>query len=421
MKNSLIRLLSIVIPCMILTGAIAYLLNVPARTIPPRSKKISVSSTQESSFQEESEAALTAVDDGEMIGVWVPFMTLDMDGTDRSEKAWTDRVCRIFDDIGKLGANTVIFHIRPFSDALYDSSLFPCSHLISGQQGIDPGYDPLSIAIREAHKRGLQFHAWINPLRIKTVSLPPSLSDNNPYYTLKSSEQPVFFKSGGNLWWDPSSDEVRRLIIYGVREIVEGYDVDGIQIDDYFYPSDDPDCDIEAYQLYCSKCTASPLDHSKWRIENINLLVSGIYSAIHSIRNDCVFGISPQCNIENDILMGADIKLWLSQKGYADYICPQAYVSEEHPFLPFGVSVKEWIGLPRADGIRLYFGIAAYKLNTDADDGTWLGRSDNLAREVSIVLREGADGFMLYAYDQLFASENGEELKALKEIIKESQ
>ncbi len=375
--------------------------NIQTETSTAISEPESAESTKTPSESSSEQSTEKEEPDKEMFGIWVPYMSLDMSGTDRSEKAFRSRINKIMKDISDIGANTVILQVRPFCDALYDSEIFPTSHIISGTQGKELSYDPLAIAIETAKKYNLRLHAWINPLRVRLNETPSALSENNPYMKWKNDDNSkndrYTFQSGNSIYLNPAYPEVRKLIIDGVREIVRNYDIDGIQIDDYFYP-ENLSPDKTEYNTYC-KTTALPLSQKEWRIENINTLVSGICSAVHNEKADCVFGISPQCNIDNNLKIGADPSVWCSFYGYADYICPQLYVSESHPTLPFQTAADNWKNLTENKDIKLYIGLALYKVGTDADSGTWLEKDDNIQSQINYLRKIGADGFMLYSYD----------------------
>ena len=335
-------------------------------------------------------------------GAWIPYMSLDLKGTDRSEKAALDKLSQLFDKVKKDGCNTVLIHVRPFGDALYKSKIFPASHVISGEQGKNVSYDFLSIAVKTAKERGLKIHAWINPLRVCTSSTPQSLSDDNPYVKWQNDNDTdndrYCFKSGDNVYYDPAYPEVRKLIVDGVREIVRNYDVDGVVIDDYFYPENDMKCDSYEYDMYCKSAGLTYLSQINWRKGNINSLVSSIYSAVHFEKKGCLFGISPQCNMENDEKISADISSWAAVKGYADYISPQIYVSEYHPVLPFEKSLRQWRELVTQSGIKLYISLALYKDGTDADEGTWLKKKTNIPDQIKLCEKYKTDGVILYSY-----------------------
>ena len=347
-------------------------------------------------------------------------MSLDLSKTDRSEKAWTDKVNRIMSEIKSFGANTVYFHVRPFSDAIYPSEYYPFSHIISGTQGKNAGYDPLQIAIRSAHKAGLSFHAWINPLRVSTQNTPAALSDKNPVEIWKNDNDTdndgMTLECNGQVFLDPSYSQVRKLICDGVREIVQNYDIDGVHIDDYFYPTEDTAPDKDEYEAYKSRAGECALSQQEWRMQNINSLICGMYEATHT-KKGCLFGISPQCNTDNDKRMGADVMRWCSESGYCDYICPQTYVSVEHPTFPFETFANEWRKMTKKSGVQLLFGLALYKAGSGDDSGTWQSCEDNLKTEVEYIRSIGAGGFALFSYEQLSAESAAKELSCLKQVM----
>jgi len=338
-------------------------------------------------------------------GVWIPYMSLDMKGTDRSENAAGQRLDEIFEGIKSSGADTAFLHVRPFGDALYKSRIFPSSHVLSGVQGKYPGYDFLSLAAAVAKQKGIHLHAWINPLRISLKNIPEELSDDNPCVKWQNDDDSEndrwTFRSGDVLYYNPAYPAVRKLIADGVRELVRNYDIDGIVIDDYFYPEDDMDCDKHEYDLYCEAAGLTYLSQENWRKGNINSLISSLYSAVHYERSECVFGISPQCNIDNNEKIAADIRTWGRIPGYADYISPQIYVSEKHPTLPFEKSLKQWQSIVTAKDIRLYVSLALYKEGTDADGGTWLLKDTNITDQIGICRKAGTDGVILYSYENM--------------------
>ena len=216
--------------------------------------------------------------------VWVPVMSLDMSAQeDKSQQAFQKKFQEIVSTAKEMGFDALIVHVRPFGDALYQSSYYPWSHTLTGIQGQDPGYDPLADMVELAHQAGLEIHAWINPLRIRSGNTPSELAPTNPYEIWKidndpSNDQWTVDLGEDGIYYNPSYDEVRKLIIDGVREIVEKYDVDGVHMDDYFYPTQEASFDQAAYQEYQSQIGEGniPLTLEQWRVQNINALVSGI-------------------------------------------------------------------------------------------------------------------------------------------------
>ncbi len=341
----------------------------------------------------------------EMRAIWVPFMSLNMHGTDYSENSFKQKFNNIIDESKKLNINTLIVQVRPFGDALYKSKYFPWSHILTGEQGKDPGFDPLLYMINQTHDAGLEFHAWVNPLRIQVNNSPPTIAPNNPYHSFKSNYnyQDIILELQNGIYYNPGYSEVRKLIIDGIKEIVENYPIDAIQIDDYFYPPSPakPEYDKVCYDSYCSKCSQMPLSLLAFRTTNINLLISGIYSAIKSVNPSVQFGIAPEANIQNDINMGADVFTWCSTPGYIDYICPQVYVSLNHPFFPFAKLLDTWEKLTQGNHIKVYYGLAAYKAGSNEDSGTWHESDDILKKEIELCRSKGCDGFMFFSFEDI--------------------
>lgn len=342
----------------------------------------------------------------ELRGVWVTYITLDVEDESDKESAFKSRIDGIIDDMKNFDLNTMIVQVRPFSDALYTSRCYPWSHILTGTQGEDPGYDPLGYIVDTAHKSDIKVHAWINPYRITTGNTPSQLSDDNPYIR----DDNIGVEINGALYLDPSSDKARRLITDGAAEIAEKYDIDGIQFDDYFYPPDCGDFDSEAYEEYRAG-TESPLSLGDFRRDNVNKLIRSVYEAVHNARKDTVFGISPQGHLSNNDGLYADVGTWCKEEGYIDYICPQLYFSLDNPALTFEEALSDWLEIEKHDGLDMYIGLPAYKAGTDADEGTWLDNEDILKTEIGILREKGCQGFMLYSYDSFHNEENSAELR----------
>lgn len=387
-----------------------------------QNKENNITDTQNPNNKEITQTEYTLkTEETEMRGVWVSYISFG-DITE-GENAFKNKVDEIINNALKNKMNTLIVQVRPFGDALYKSEIFPYSHILTGTQGKNPNYDPLEYFVTKAHENGLEFHAWINPLRIKVGGTPSTLSDDNLYNIWKNdndtSNDDWFIEWEGAIYLNPAYSEVRKIIINGVIEIIENYNVDAIHFDDYFYPTTSKEYDKTAYNKYLEtiKDDNIPLSHSDWRSWNINILISGVYSAIHNHSDKVKFGISPQGNISNNTTINADIKTWCSVYGYIDYICPQIYVSLNHPLLPFSNTVKEWRKLTTCDNVTLYGGLAIYKAGTDVDEGTWLESNDIIAQEIQILRNENFDGFMLYSYEYLENSQTKDEIiNALKVI-----
>ncbi|MDO4559097.1 MAG: family 10 glycosylhydrolase, partial [Planctomycetia bacterium] len=170
------------------------------------------------------------------------------------------------------------------------------------------------------------------------------------------------------------------------------------------------------YSAYAND-TEEPLALHEWRTTNINALIATVYHRIKETNPNVVFGISPQGNLDNNALINADVRTWMTQSGYVDYICPQLYFSFENAALPFETALDAWTTIDRADGVALYVGLALYKAGTDADGGTWLNDSDILARQIETAQAAQVSGVVLYAVDYLAEDAAQAEAENAREAI----
>lgn len=339
------------------------------------------------------------------VGMWISY--LEWINTDfSSQEAFTAQFSEICEKSAAMGVNVLYVQVRPFGDAFYKSEIYPWSNYITGTQGQDPGYDPLAIMVELAHGAGLEIEAWINPYRIQLNSTYPgcALSQDNPAVLNPQRVKTV----GEGLYYDPSLPEIRQMVVDGVVEILENYAVDGIHLDDYFYPTTDPSFDAGEYQ---ASGTSLPLE--EWRRENVSALVSQLYAAVKETAPDCRFGISPQGNPDNNYQgQYSDVGLWMTEEGYLDYVLPQVYwgfgyqLSGGSTRFAFENITAEWMAMPRREGVELMFGLGAYRIG-DGDGGAnqdsvsqW-NTGHNLADQADLALEQGADGYALYRYDFL--------------------
>lgn len=343
----------------------------------------------------------TPESDEEMRGVWVSYMELSMENeSSKTQKAFEDKFTEIAQKCRESGFNTLIVQVRPFCDALYKSSYFPWSHILTGTQGENPQYDALQIMCDICKENNLKIHAWINPYRVSSNETPKKLSGNNPY--IKNSE--IGIKTDNGIFLDPSNETAQQLICDGVKEIAENYDVDGIQFDDYFYPTEDKSFDKKQYEAYIEKYgKENSMGLDNWRMQNVNTLICKVYRTIKSVDSSVEFGISPQGNIGNNDGLYADVKSWCTCKGFADYICPQIYFSLENPALTFEDCLDSWTSLDFDENVKLYVGLGGYKAgNGEYDEKTWLLSDSILADEYDILRNnKSVKGFMLYSYNSL--------------------
>ena len=286
----------------------------------------------------------------EFRGAWIQAVNGQFRGipTEKLKQTLIDQL----NSLQGAGINAIIFQVRPEADALYASQLEPWSRFLTGVQGQAPSpyWDPMQFMIDECHKRGMEFHAWINPYRVKT-SLKSELSPNHLY-----NIHPEWFVTYNNqLFFDPALPESRRHICMVVADIVSRYDVDAIHMDDYFYPYPAKGMDFPddaSFARYGGGFT----NRADWRRSNVNILIQKIHETIRGLKPWVKFGISPfgiYRNEKNDPLgsktnglqnyddLYADVLLW-ARNGWVDYNIPQIYWQIGHPAADYEILVKWW-------------------------------------------------------------------------------
>ena len=344
---------------------------------------------------------------GEWRAVWLSYLEwAAMDFS--SEAAFRAEVSALMDQYAALGLNTVLAQVRPFGDALYRSRLFPWSHLCTGVQGQDPGFDPLDVLLTEAHARALSLEAWINPYRLKSsAAMPPNLAQDNLVHT-----HPEWLCTvGDGVYLNPALPEAAAYVVQGVAELVQNYAIDGIHFDDYFYPATDPALDAAQF------AASGAADLAAWRRGNVTALVKAAHDAVKAADPTLRFGISPQGNPDNDRdQQYSDISAWLTAAGadaVVDYLCPQVYwgygyrLQSGSTRFAFEHIVPEWLAMPRTDGVALYFGLGAYRVGTgdggaNADSLSQWCTGSALARQAADLRAWGAGGWALYRSGSLF-------------------
>ena len=351
-----------------------------------------------------------ALPSGEWRAVWVSYLEFaEMDFS--SESAFRADAAALMDNCLSLGLNTVIAQVRPFGDALYRSSLFPWSHLCTGVQGQDPGFDPLDVLLQEAHTRGISVEAWVNPYRLRSsAAMPPNLADSN----LANTHPEWVCTVDEGLYLNPAEPAAADYVVQGVAELVQNYAVDGIHFDDYFYPTTDES--IDAAQFAASGAG----NLAAWRRENVTALVRAVHDTVKAADPTLRFGISPQGNPDNDENQQySDVTGWLASgdgDAVVDYLCPQVYWGQGFALhngstrFAFENIVPAWLAYPRAEGVALYFGLGAYRVgvgdggsNENSLSGWSTGRA--LADQVAFLREQGAGGWALYRYGSLFGPE----------------
>jgi uncharacterized lipoprotein YddW (UPF0748 family) len=295
----------------------------------------------------------------EFRGVWVATVS-NIDWPSRTGlNTWEQQaeLLAILNRAVQLNLNAVVLQVRPATDALYESRIEPWSEYLTGEMGRppEPSYDPLAFAVIEAHKRGLELHAWFNPYRARHPSGKSAVAANHV-----SETRPEIVRTyGKHLWLDPGDPRVRRLSVRVITDVVRRYDIDGVHIDDYFYPYKERDSagtiidfpDDSTYARY--RRDRGVLSRDDWRRQNVDLFVQQLYRGVKRAKPWVKFGISPfgvwrPGNPET--IKGfdayaeiyADSRRWL-RNGWLDYFTPQLYWPIARTEVSYPVLLKWWV------------------------------------------------------------------------------
>jgi uncharacterized lipoprotein YddW (UPF0748 family) len=306
---------------------------------------------------------------------WPSRAGIDAAAQQQEMRSWLDLAV-------KNNFNAVILQVRPAADAFWPSPHEPWSQWLTGEQGGDPGYDPLAFAVEEAHKRNLSLHAWFNPYRVGMNTKLNSLASDHP----ARLHPDWIVKKDGKLYYNPGLPEVRELVTAAIMDAVNRYDIDGVHFDDYFYPypgSGKPFKDGAAFAAYGSGFTSK----ADWRRSNIDALIKGLADRINEVKPWVHLGISPfavwrnaatdpsgsrtRAGIETYDDLYADTRRWV-REGWIDYVAPQVYWPRGFTIADYEKIVPWWaqeIQASSANGHRvgLYVGEATYRAGTNID------------------------------------------------------
>jgi len=342
----------------------------------------------------------------EIRAVWISYLDFASLLENQSRSSFESNMNSAFRRIYNMGLNTVYVQVRPFGDALYESDIFPYSHVMTGTEGEGLGYDPLEIMVDLAHDYGLRIEAWINPYRVRAIGSSEPVTSSNPAIKSVRSGNGMAIQYDGGLFYNPASEKARELITDGVVEIIKNYAVDGIHFDDYFYPTTDKVFDKSYYNSYLS--SGGSLSQADWRRDNVNKLIKMVYNAVKQADSSVTFGISPQARDDiNYDGQFADTEKWL-QNGWVDYICPQIYYGFDNDTAPYEQTLDYWHKLAKKYDTDLLVGLAVYKCGTvdswaGGGKNEWVNRTDIISRMVEEARdRSSYGGFALYRYDSLF-------------------
>ena len=331
------------------------------------------------------------------------------------------KIDKMIDNVRNIGFNTIILHVSPFSDTIYNSNIFPYSSTLTGVEGKNPGFDYLSYFILKAHQNNIQLYAWLNPYRISFNSNINNLNKDNPAYKLKDTSNIKIDDKG--IYYNPASEIVKDLIMNQISELIDNYSIDGIHFDDYFYIQND--IDKLEYENY--KINNSEISLSDFRLKNTNDLIKRIYKLIKEKNKNIVFSIAPDGNINNNYLYHyADVKTWLAYSGYVDIIMPQIYYGFENEYAPFDKIFESWKELIKIESIKMVPVLAFYKCgNIDSGAGNgkeeWLNNDNLIQRQINYLNVNNVNSYALFRYDYIFNekylnTKSVNELENLKKI-----
>jgi len=364
-----------------------------------KSSDSSVPESQPVTYQEQSpgqlglpqESGYVPVNYRHTVGQWFPYMLYEEDMRGRTADEFRSAVRERYAAAKADGVNTVYLHVHPFCDAYYKSEIFPYGSALTGD------YDPLGIMLEEAHKLGLSAHAWLNPLRCQSTEEMKELPDS--FIVKQWADDPdcnIAAEINGRWYLDPAYGEVDELLAGCITEIAENYDVDGFQIDDYFYPTTDTWFDEKEF------AESGADDLAKWRMSNCTRMVKAMYSAVKAADTRLEFGISPQGSINGNYnSQYADVRLWCGSEGYCDYIVPQLYFGFNNAANPFAETLAQWEEMC-SDRVRLIIGLAEYKVGKSdkwagaAGENEWIDDPDIIKRQKELAESSSASGYALY-------------------------
>ncbi|MBW5446270.1 family 10 glycosylhydrolase [Cohnella sp. CFH 77786] len=312
----------------------------------------------------------------EIKGAWVSTV-YNLDWPSANSYGNSDRqkeeYAALLDDLQGMGLNAVYVQVRPNADALYPTKLAPWSQYLTGVQGQDPGYDPLSYMLEETHRRGMEFHAWFNPFRAGTDASTAALAPEH----VALAHPDWIVNAGGKLYVNPGIPAARQHIIDVIMEVVKRYPIDGVHLDDYFYPEGVEFDDEAAFRAYNPKQLD---DKGEWRRDNINDFIKKLGQSIHAAKPRLSFGISPfgvWRNRDDDPTgsdtragitayddMYADVRTWI-RGNWIDYVMPQIYWSIGYSPARYETLVEWWAREVDGSKVKLYIGHAPYKLGTE--------------------------------------------------------
>ena len=382
----------------------------------------------------------------EVRGVWVSNVANIDTPRGLPMDEYKSHLIKIIETVASYNMNTIIFQVRPTNDAYYPSKLNPWSRFITGEEGKDPGFDVLEFVINEAKKYGIKIHAWMNPYRVSTSTLDSlnltkeeylnTLSENNfarlhPEHTILDGTNKVILS--------PAHPEVIDFVTKSIMEVADNYDVEGVHIDDYFYPYAKIPEDLE-YDDYIKYRTSEQQNFDDFRRMNVDKMIENVHNELKKSFNKTgkkvTFGISPfaiyrthcsiveggwdkgsynaagalQCYSE----LYSDVYKWM-QEGWIDYVVPQVYFPFERKDVTYHDLTKWWSERTKETNTTLYIGMGLYQMGSNE---VWQNPKEITNQLMFNQNFDNVEGSIFFTYRDLVKGQNPIKDEALEEIKK---
>lgn len=346
-------------------------------------------------------------DNQKFVAVWITYKEIqDLCNSSESEDELKTNIDNILTEFKKYSVNNVFLHVRAFDDAFYSSSIFNTSDDCKDNNG-NLKFDILKYFIEVAEEHNISIHAWLNPYRIRNDNQIEKVSKNSYAGELlaENSNDERIIIANNSIYYNPAYPEVQNYVLSGIREILENYNISGIHIDDYFYPTTNEEIDINIYNNYIKN--GGTLNLEDFRRNAVNSLVSSIYSLVKSYDENILFSVSPSADIEKNYTNSyADVKLWAQNEGYVDILIPQLYYGFYHATMPFDELLNDWISLQNSH-TKIVIGLAVYKMGIEdvyAQEGRneWIENDNVIAEQIEHINNANAFGWAYFSASYLY-------------------
>ncbi len=363
----------------------------------------------------------------EMIATWINYFEIaEIVKECKTQSQFDDSIINILSKLKEFKINTIFLQVRALDDALYKSDICMVSDFCKNESN-ELKFDVLETFIRLCNDENIDLHAWINPYRIRNDNNIDKIKINSYAYSIlqKNTGDERIIVTDNSIYYNPAYPENQNYILDCIREIIKNYNVDGIHIDDYFYPSTLKKIDEKIYNQYVND--GGVLSISDYRQNCINTLVSSIYRIVSD--NNIIFSISPCGDIDKNLNeLYADVEHWSKNIGYVDYIIPQLYYGYENDYMPYDDVFSDWIKL-KNNSNKVIIGLPLYKIGkTDYYAGKgkyeWIENNDIILKQILHSEKFNIDGFAFYSSSYLYKTSTDEniisERNAILKHIKEN-